>query len=274
MKSPRITKIEIQRIDWEINDCGPGKHSSWMTYRPGMKLPMHKFMTRIYTDQGVVGAYPINHDISGIAEELLGRNPLAREEIWQDFNKFHLNGTHGSIDIILWDILGKITGLSVSDLLGGHRKKLPAYASTMNGGEEGLSGGLSTPESYADFAEQCLEIGYQGFKIHPYPRPKIQDHIDLIEAVAKRVGGKMDLMLDAFNYYSTFADALKVGRACDEAGFYWIEDPYFVGGGTTENGHQRLKAFLDTPLLQGEKVAGIPGKMNMLLSGFDGFYSR
>ena len=133
MKSPRITKIEIQKIAWEIKDCGPGKHSSWMTYNPGANLPMRKFMTRIYTDQGVVGVYPIGHDISGIAPDLLGRNPLAREEIWQDFNKFHLGGVHASVDIILWDILGKMTGLSVSELLGGHRRKLPAYASTMNG---------------------------------------------------------------------------------------------------------------------------------------------
>ena len=81
----------------------------------------------------------------------------------------------------------------------------------------------------------------------------------------------MDLMLDSFNYYTTFADALKVGRACDEAGFYWIEDLYSAGGGTTESGHQRLKEFLTTPLLQGEKVAGIPGKMNMLLSGATDF---
>lgn len=271
MKSPKIKKIEIKRIQWQIKNCGPGTYSSWMTYNPGVNLSMGKHMTSIYTDRGVVGSYPISHDISRIAHDLLGRNPLAREEIWQDFNKFHLSGLHASVDIILWDILGKMTDLSVSELLGGYRKKLPAYASTMNGGEEGLKGGLSTPESYADFAEQCLEIGYKGFKIHPFPRPDIQDHINLIHAVADRVGGKMDLMLDAFNYYSTFADALKVGRACDEAGFYWIEDPYFVGDGTTENGHQRLKGFLDTPLLQGEKVTGISGKMNMLLSGSTDF---
>ena len=117
MKSPRIKKIEIKKIQWQIKDCGPGTYSSWMTYNPGVN----------------------------------------------------------------------------------YRKKLPAYASTMNGGEEGLKGGLSTPESYADFAEQCIEIGYKGFKIHPFPRPDIQDHINLIHAVADRVGGKMDLMLDAFN---------------------------------------------------------------------------
>lgn len=271
MKSPKITKIEIKRIEWKIKDCGPGSYSFATTYNPGASLSMGRFMTSIYTDQGIVGSYPVPHDISRIAHGLIGRNPLSRESIWKDFNKFHLRGMHGAIDIILWDILGKMTNLSISNLLGGDRKKLPAYASTMNGGEEGLKGGLSTPESYADFAEQCMEIGYKGFKIHPYPRPKIQDHIDMIHAVSDRVGGKMDLMLDAFNYYSTFGDALKVCKACDEAGFYWIEDPYFIGGGTTDNGHQRLKSLVDTPLLQGEKVAGIPGKMNMLIAGSTDF---
>lgn len=258
-------------MQWEIKDCGPGTHSSWITYNPGSTLRRGKSMTSVFTDQGVVGTYPIGGDISRIAGQLIGKSVLARQEIVRDYDQFHLGGLHASVDILLWDILGKLTDLSVSELLGGFRKKLPAYASTMNGGEEGLKGGLSTPESYADFAEQCLELGYKGFKIHPYPRPRIQDHIDLIEAVAKRVEGKMDLMLDAFNYYTTFADAVKVCKACDEAGFFWIEDPYFVGAGTSEPGHRRLKEFVNTPLLQGEKMAGISGKMNMLLSGSTDF---
>ena len=72
-------------------------------------------------------------------------------------------------------------------------------------------------------------------------------------------------------YFSTFADALKVGRACDEAGFYWIEDLYYLGGGTSNSAHEKLREFLDTPLLQGEKVAGIPAKVNMLVSGATDF---
>ncbi len=71
MKPPRITKIEIKRIQWEIKDCGPGTYSSWMTYNPGVNLPMGKLMTSIYTDQGVVGSYPISHDISRIANSLI-----------------------------------------------------------------------------------------------------------------------------------------------------------------------------------------------------------
>jgi hypothetical protein len=60
----------------------------------------------------------------------------------------------------------------------------------------------------------------------------------------------------AFCYYRTFAEALKVGYACDEAGFFWYEDPYFEGG-AVELGHRKLREFIKTPLLQGEKVASI-----------------
>ena len=271
MKSTKITKIKIYKVESEIKDIGRDKNSQWMTYNPGKNLPQTVYLTNIYTDVGVVGTYPLNVDISGIAPYVIGKNPLSREEIFHEFNLFHLGGQNGALDIVLWDIFGKLTNLSVSELLGGNRTKLPAYASTMNGGIEGIKGGLSTPESYADFAQHCFEIGYKGFKIHPYPKPNIQDHIDLIHAVANRVGGKMDLMLDSFNYFSTFADALKVGRACDEAGFYWIEDLYYLGGGTSNSAHEKLREFLDTPLLQGEKVAGIPAKVNMLVSGATDF---
>ena len=40
----------------------------------------------------------------------------------------------------------------------------------------------------------------------------------------------MDLMLDPACEYNTWSDALKVGLACDEARFMWLEDPYKDGG--------------------------------------------
>ena len=172
--------------------------------------------------------------------------------------------------MLLWDIAAKLADMSLSQYLGGYRQKLPAYASSMNGAVKGLKGGLSTPESFADFAEQCFEIGYKEFKIHPSPRPDIQDHVNTMLALGERVGDKMDLMLDSYNYYPTFADALKVGKACDEAEFYWIEDPY-ADGGASELGHKRLRERLKTPLLQGEKVTGLAGKMNLLTSGATDF---
>ena len=63
----------------------------------------------------------------------------------------------GPIDIALWDWAGKQLNCSVSVLLGGYRKKLPAYASTYHGDR---NGGLDSKEAFADFAEYCYDLGY------------------------------------------------------------------------------------------------------------------
>jgi L-alanine-DL-glutamate epimerase-like enolase superfamily enzyme len=258
---PIITKIEITKMRWMMKDIGTDSTGLIPTYDPGSTYPSGGYALRMYTSVGIIGEFATRSDISDCAEYLLGRNALERESIYNDLKVFRRQSM-GAVDGVLWDIAGKYYGASVSELLGGYRKKLPAYASSMNGG---TTGGLSTPESYADFAEQCMEMGYKAFKIHPYPRYPIEDHVAAVHALGKRVGGKIDLTIDPFCYYETFADALKVCKACDEEGFFWIEDPY-KDGGTSHFGHQKLKDFVKTPLLQGEKVRGLEERMSMVLS--------
>jgi len=72
-------------------------------------------------------------------------------------------------------------------------------------------------------------------------------------------------MLDPACAYDTFGDAVKVGRACDAAGFYWLEDP-FEDGGTSHHGHRKLRELIKTPLLQGEHVRGLEDRVNFLLA--------
>jgi L-alanine-DL-glutamate epimerase-like enolase superfamily enzyme len=127
-----------------------------------------------------------------------------------------------------------------------------------------VTGPLSTPESFADFAEECLGMGYRGFKIHPMAWPDVRTHVEAVLAIGKRVGGKMDTMIDPYCLFPTFADALKVGRACDEAGFFWLEDPY-SDGGVTSYSHARLREMIKTPLLMGEQVATIEQRMGLVL---------
>ena len=67
------------------------------------------------------------------------------------------------IAVVLHDIKGKALGVPVYELLGGHIKPLPCYASTTHGDH---NGGLDAPQAYADFSERCLEMGYPAFKIH------------------------------------------------------------------------------------------------------------
>ena len=61
-------------------------------------------------------------------------------------------------------------------------------------------------------------------------------------------------------------DALKVGRACDEAGYFWYEDPYRDAGVSAE-GQKRLREKLATPILVSEHVRTIEQKAAFLLAG-------
>ena len=247
--TPKITKIEIEGFSWDVKGMAFVLHKA--SYDPDSTATRYGGGIKIYADNGAVGEHAgWNVDLRTVAEAAegyIGTNPLDREQHYQRGK----NGPAMAVfDIALWDLLGKMTDLPVYSLLGGYRKKVPAYASTIDGA---VKGPLSNPETYADFAQQCLEMGYKAFKIHPFVWPDVQTHIDAVLALGDRVGGKMDLMLDSFNWYQTFADALKVGRACDEAGFFWWEDPY-QDGGVSQFAHRKLRQMVQTPMLQTEHI--------------------
>jgi len=270
-KSPKITKVEVHEFQYDLRDIGSDPTGRIATYIPGETLTLTQQAVRIHSDVGALGEFSswgtvARAEIAGCAKYLLGKNPLDRERTYADM-KLGGGGVPGVVDVALWDLAGKYHDAPVYQLLGGYRTTLPAYASTMNGG---VSGGLSTPESFADFAEQCLEIGYPAFKIHPYPRGPVQLHVDAVHAVGRRVGGRMDLMIDPFCFYETFADALKVGKACDEENYFWWEDPYREGG-VSHFGHKKLREMVKTPLLQGEKVRGLEMHMDFMVAGATDF---
>ena len=255
----KITQVEIQGFTWEVKGL---VHARAFHYDPNSTLTFNGSVLRITADNGAVGEYAARHAdpkaVIGAAQRYLGQNPLERERFYQTMKNSPIMAMY---DLALWDLAGKMTGLPVHALIGTYRTRVPAYASTIDGA---VTGPLSTPESFADFAEQCLGMGYRGFKIHPMAWPDVRTHVEAILAIGKRVGGKMDTMIDPYCLFPTFADALKVGRACDEAGFFWLEDPY-SDGGVTSFSHARLREMIRTPLLQGEQVATIEQRMGLVL---------
>ena len=68
-----------------------------------------------------------------------------------------------------------------------------------------------------------------------------------------KLSDKMNLMIDPCCVYETYADALRVGRACDENNYFWYEDP-LQDGGVSFYAHKKLRQTLKTPLLQGEHL--------------------
>ena len=262
---PTITRIESTEFRYPLADVGTDDYGFNLVYDPGETTHRKLFAIKIQTDEGITGEYvggnsPGAAQIHTFADYLIGRDPLERERHWSELKralrKYDRMGM-GPIDIALWDFAGKYYAAPIHELLGTYRTRLPAYASTYHGDD---NGGLDSPEAYADFAEECLGLGYGGFKIHGWGgSPEARDidrEIETVHAVGERVGDGMDLMLDPACEYETFADALTVGRACDEQGFYWYEDP-FRDGGISQHAHRKLRERLETPILQTEHVRGL-----------------
>jgi L-alanine-DL-glutamate epimerase-like enolase superfamily enzyme len=202
-----------------------------------------------------------------MAPLLVGRDADHRVAIFEDlriaFRHYDRVGI-GPIDSALWDLAGKRLGVPVAQLLGGHRQRLPVYASTCPGtrGE----GALGSVDAYADFAQSCRERGFPGFKIHAFQDGDPATEIAVMRAVRERVGDGMRLMTDPTSTLPTFADAVAVGRACDELGFFWYEDPY-RDASVSAFAHNRLRQLVRTPLLIAEHVRGFEQKADFLLQG-------
>ncbi|MBU2535222.1 MAG: enolase C-terminal domain-like protein [Chloroflexota bacterium] len=269
---PKITRLEIHRFDYQLKDLALLPGHTIFAYEPGATMTLKAHALKIITDEGVTGEYVGSWaatDWMAIPEYghiLIGRNALDREGIYNDL-KLELRQRArlglSQLDIALWDLAGKFYGAPIYELLGGNRINLPCYASTHTA--DNHQGGLNSPEAFADFAEQCLEMGYPGFKIHPWADAPMAQHVATIHAVGKRVGGKMDLMLDPYCALKTFGDALKAGWACDEEKFFWWEDP-FRDGGISAFAHRKLRQLVKTPLLQLEHVRGLEQHVDFIVA--------
>jgi len=266
MADPKITKIENIHFAHQIENLGTDYNDFNQVYEKGAVLETTRCIARIHTSEGVTGEYMGGAIPENVARYLLGKNPFARERIYNDLKRGLRHSARTdlcSVDVALWDFAGKTYNAPIYQLLGGWRDTIPCYASTYHGDE---NGGLDTPEAFADFAEQCAELGYPGFKIHGWGNAPITREIENVLAVGQRVGDRMDLMIDPACEYQTWADALKVGRACDEAGFFWLEDPY-QDGGVSIFAHKKLRELLKTPLLQTEHIFGLEQHVDFIVNG-------
>ena len=160
-----ITAVDVVRV------AVPAHEPSfvWRAGLPGSRPEADDAWLVIRTDAGVSGltfalrGAMLQDVVDGrIRSELVGRDPIARELLWERIweldriDRFPVF-VQGIVEVALWDLAGKAVGLPVYQLLGSYRESLPAYASRVTFG---------SIEEYLDVADQCLELGYPAIKLH------------------------------------------------------------------------------------------------------------
>jgi mandelate racemase len=156
-------------------------------------------------------------------ERLVKGERVAPVELWPKLSKrFTLIGVQGIVrmamagfDVACWDALAIAAGQPLASLLGGAPRAIRAYNSN------GL--GLMPLDKLAKEAEELLEGGFQGLKLR-LGYPTLEEDIAAVRAVRGRLPKGVELMVD-YNQALTLVQALARGRALDDEGVYWIEEP-------------------------------------------------
>jgi mandelate racemase len=187
----------------------------------------------VETDQGVTGrAYLFCYRRSGAraiaallddAVAIVKGQAAAPVEVAATLNRrFALIGVKSvvrmalsGLDMALWDALATAAGLPLARMLGGHPKTIPVYNSN------GL--GLMEPEAAADEAMKLLEGGFKAVKLR-LGYASLQGDLAVTQAVRRRLPDEVTLMVD-YNQALTAAEALRRGRALEQEGVYWLEEP-------------------------------------------------
>ncbi|WP_198947046.1 enolase C-terminal domain-like protein [Marispirochaeta aestuarii] len=271
----RIERVEVFDFTYIVENIGIAFQDAHnhVGYLKGGRMPMSKYAIIIVCDDGSRGEYVTQWGgtRSALAQtlqlvaDLPGRDPDEREFFYKEWNRRLCHTDHmgqGPVDIALWDLAGKQSGKSVADMIGRYRSEILAYASTYHGDHTGM---LDSYDAYCDFAVQCREMGYKAFKHHGWFEGDAKVEATLIQKLREQIGESLTLMYDAASDLQTFGDALYVGRACDDAEYFWYEDPY-KDNSMSSFSHRKLRSLIKTPLLITEHVRALESKCDFILA--------
>ena len=225
----KITSITAVPISFRLPE---GKT---VTMGVGSTTKRDAIVVRVQTDAGITGygeAHPgrspgaiVSLIHSTIAPMLVGMEATDTVGAWQRVHRMQLS-SHGvgsgaalaisGIDMALWDIRGKAAGMPLYALLGGTRRRIPAYAG-------GIALGFQPKESLADEAQGYIARGYKALKLRLGDNARAD--IERSLHVRKVLGDDVDILSDANTAY-TIADARRVLPVLADIRAGWLEEPF------------------------------------------------
>lgn len=196
---------------------------------------------KVYTDSGVtgVGEGTLEYKekaflgaLEHIKEYLLGKNPLEIEKHWHSIYRDAywrggpvLMSALSSVEMALWDILGKHLGVPVYQLLGGKmNNKVRIYVN-------GWFAGAKEPEEFAEKAKQAVKRGVTAMKWDPFGKSYLNiSSADLnkalrcVAAVREAVGDGVDLLIEGHGRFNV-PTGIKIAKELEQFKPMFFEEP-------------------------------------------------
>jgi L-alanine-DL-glutamate epimerase-like enolase superfamily enzyme len=225
----KITAITAIPLSFRLD---PGKT---VTMGIGSTTKRDTIIVRVETSEGITGygeAHPgrspgavVSLVHNTLAPMLIGMKATDVIGVWKRVHRMQLS-SHGvgsgaslglsGIDMALWDIRGKAAKMPLYELLGGSKRRLPAYAG-------GISLGYQPKESLAEEAQEYVARGYKAIKLRLGDSAKAD--IERVLHVRKVLGDDIDILTDANTAY-TLADVRRVLPVLADIKAGWLEEPF------------------------------------------------
>jgi len=213
----------------------------------------------VHTDEGISGIAevdsvpsviraiidaPRSHSHAmGLKHVLLGAEAGDIEGLWDEmYDATSYYGRRGvvihaisAIDIALWDLKGKASGRSLTQLLGTQRRdRVLAYGTVYPLGE--------TASEVRRTIDRGLKLGLKAIKIvaDPFWRDDIDHTASLIRTARDHVGPDIMLMVDAATAWARAEDGLPLMPIFAEYDFAWVEAPLPL---EDLEGHARFQGY-------------------------------
>lgn len=254
----KITKIQTQIVRVPVDEplaggpAAPGTTREFVTLRVGTDAGIEGIG---YTFFGAALTGALKQAVDALGALVVGEDPLRNEAITAKLRTAAAGSGPGgiltlalsAIDIALWDIKGKASNQPLWQMIGGHRERVPTYA----------SGALMRTfplDHLVKAAPRLVEKGFRQMKtqlaLPGDTSPKIE--VERIRRVRESIGPDIDLMCD-INQRWRVEQAIDIGARIEDVHLFWLED---VTTADDYQGLARVAAALATPVCGGEYLYG------------------
>jgi len=132
-----------------------------------------------------------------------------------------------SVEIALWDIIGKKANLPLYKIFGATKNKVKAYASVLEPYP------LLTPKEWGEFIKEVCSVGFKAVKLHiasQWGGSEWKKIVEAVEGVREAVGKEIEIMIDATkgwgsSFEFSLNDAIKLADALEELDVIFLEEP-------------------------------------------------